>query len=133
MAFGTKSSFGGKPKKAAAFGTANRKPQMNASSKSAEEESDIELTDLQKSFRCRRDQEQARFIDAVDSEYWTCFCFQNREQKEAFLKALKIIHLGDKYLNGMAVADVLKIPLPMNFSPVRDVKPDIKLAEMAME
>ncbi len=116
-----------------AFKASSFKIQTAPMDANAEKDSEVELTELQASFRERKEKEQARFVDATDSEYWTCFCFQNREQKETFLRALGLIHLGDKILDGMKAAQVLKVALPMSFPPVRKVKPDKKLASMAME
>jgi len=53
--------------------------------------------------------ESARFEDATDSEYWVAFCFQTRAQKEQFLRALKLIELGDKYIDGLEAAAVLGV------------------------
>lgn len=43
----------------------------------------------------------------VDPEYWVCICFQNRAQKERFLEAVGWADLGDKYIDGLAVAERL--------------------------
>ena len=59
----------------------------------------------------RNQAEQKRIIDATDSEYWFALCFHTRAEKEAFLKALGWIDLGDKYLDGTAVAERLGVDL----------------------
>lgn len=41
----------------------------------------------------------------VDSEYFLVICFQSREQKEEYLRLKGWDDLGDKYLNGLAIAD----------------------------
>lgn len=72
-------------------------------------------TDMQRletGFMQRAKQEQRRFEDATDSEFWFCVCFQSRAQKEAFLKALEWDQFGDKYLNGEAVAEAIDVKLP---------------------
>lgn len=71
-----------------------------------------ELTALQAGFRQRAKDEGKRFMEATDSEYWCCLCFQTREQKEAFLTALQLIQFGDKYLDGQLVAKQLGVPIP---------------------
>lgn len=43
-----------------------------------------ELTKLQKEFRERNEQEQKRFKDVCDSNYYFTVCFQNREQLNEF-------------------------------------------------
>jgi len=71
-----------------------------------------ELDAVQAGFRQRAKDEGKRFMLATDSEYWCCICFQTRDQKEAFLTALKILQYGDKYLDGQAVANELGVTLP---------------------
>ena len=75
-------------------------------------DSELELDAVAKGFRERAKNETNRFALATDSEYWACICFQTREQKDAFLKALNLFNLGDKYLDGQEVAEVLGIELP---------------------
>lgn len=62
-------------------------------------------------FKERSKRENQRFLDATDSEYWVAFCFQTREQKEEFLAKLKLLELGDKYIDGMEAAKVMGVNL----------------------
>lgn len=78
----------------------------------AEVDSLADLTELQAGFRKRAKDEGRRFEQATDTEYWACLCFQTREQKEVFLKALNLLAIGDKYLDGQEVAKVLGVELP---------------------
>ena len=71
-----------------------------------------DLTELEDGWRKKMSAEGKRFELATDSEYWACLCFQTREQKEAFLAALGVLYLGDKYLDGQEVAKKLGISLP---------------------
>lgn len=77
-----------------------------------ERDSEADLSELQAGFRKRAKDEGRRFEQATDTEYWACLCFQTREQKEAFLKALNLLAIGDKYLDGQEVAKVLGVELP---------------------
>lgn len=70
-----------------------------------------EFTALEDSYRNRAKIEANRFKRATDSEYWFAVCFTTREEKEAFLRAAGLEHLGDKYLDGRAVANSLDIDL----------------------
>jgi hypothetical protein len=70
-----------------------------------------ELTDIQKQFKEAAKNERQIFIDNTDSEYFVCLGFQNREQKEEFLKTSGLIKIGDKYLNGIEAAEILGIQL----------------------
>jgi len=42
----------------------------------------------------------------ADTEYWVCLCFQSRAQKEEFLQKMGWLPLGDKYLDGLKVAEM---------------------------
>lgn len=71
-----------------------------AKCKGVGEESKAEVSALLTAFKDRQKQEQKRFQDATDSEYWFAVCFKTREEKEAFLKKHNLAALGDKYLDG---------------------------------
>ncbi len=71
-----------------------------------------ELTALESAYRDRRTAEDKRFRNATDSEFWFAVCFRDRAAKDAFLAALKADRLGDKYLDGHALARLLGITLP---------------------
>ncbi|MGI8311986.1 hypothetical protein [Saccharopolyspora hattusasensis] len=79
-----------------------------------ETDSAAELDALAKGFRERTKREDERFRLATDSEYWFAVCFRTREDKEAFLQAARLMAIGDKYLDGYAVARALGIPMPTN-------------------
>ena len=87
-------------------------------------DSSADLDAVQQGFRNRAKQESDRFALATDSEYWAAICFQTREQKEAFLSALKLLEFGDKYLDGRLVAERLGVNLPESQVPY---KPEPKL------
>ena len=74
-------------------------------------DSAAELDALAKGFRGRRDAEAKRFEQATDSEYWFAVCFRTRADKDAFLTAIKATRLGDKYIDGHALARLLDVPL----------------------
>lgn len=50
----------------------------------------------------------------VDTEFWFAVCFQSREQKEEFLQKAGLLDLGDKYLDGLRLAEKLGI----NIEPI---------------
>lgn len=70
-----------------------------------------ELAVAQNSFADRAKAEEARRKKATDSEYWVCLCFQNRDQVMAFIAALGLSP-DAKYVDGVAVANKLKLPIP---------------------
>lgn len=78
-----------------------------------------EVEKVESEFAARSDREEKRFQDATDSEFWVAVCFQTRDQKEAFLKALGLFEAGDKYLDGIEVAEKLGIKIDRDTSKVR--------------
>jgi hypothetical protein len=70
-----------------------------------------EMNAILQGFKSRSEREDQRVLDATDSEYWVALCFQTREQKEEFLTKLRLIDLGDKYIDGMKAAKVLGVKL----------------------
>lgn len=64
-----------------------------------------DLTDLQRAFREKNKSAKRDFEQRTDSEYWFCVCFQSREEKEELLRLLGWSDLGDKYLDGLRVAE----------------------------
>ena len=62
-------------------------------------------------FKAAKLAERKRHDKATDSEHWIAISFTTREQKELFLKLSKLARLGDKFLDGEAVARVLGIDL----------------------
>jgi len=67
-----------------------------------------ELTAMESAYRDRAVAERDRFRAATDSEYWFAVCFTSREEKEAFLAEFGAAPLGDKYLDGSALAATLR-------------------------
>lgn len=82
-----------------------------------EKDSEKQVTAVQSAFRDRYKKEGKRMQDAIDSEYWVCVCFKNREDKEKFLEKSGLIKEGDKYLDGYNVASILGIPVTDESSP----------------
>ena len=84
-----------------------------------EADSKADLDAVQQGFRDRIKNENNRFELATDSEYWFAACFQTREQKEVFLKAMDLIVHGDKYIDGRLLAEKLGVELPDADVPYR--------------
>lgn len=70
-----------------------------------------EMSALQDGFAKRAKAERARFNRVTDSEYWFAVCFESREEKDRFLKAVGVHKkmMGDKYLDGRKLAKILGI------------------------
>lgn len=99
---------------------------------SVEADSLVELAALKTAFGQRAAAERGRFVAATDSEYWCCLAFQTRAQKERFLQAMGWIALGDKYLDGVAVAARQGIELPPASVPFVAAKPDAALTALSL-
>lgn len=89
-----------------------------------------EISETLRRFKERAKAEDKRFVDNTDSEYWICLGFQNRAQKEEFLRLTGIIALGDKFLDGMKVAKLLGVELATPIPITQRVKIDKKLLKL---
>lgn len=96
-----------------------------------EAESAEEISEALKAFRDAAAAADRRFMDNTDSEYWFCVGFQNRAQKEEFLKKLGLFDHGDKYLDGVYVAQKLGITLETPTPQMPRFGHDVKLARLA--
>lgn len=77
--------------------------------------------------RARELAQRDSFRDATDSEFWVAVCFETREQKAEFLRRLDLADLGDKYLDGRAVAERLGAPLESRRPAFRAKIPNARL------
>jgi hypothetical protein len=92
-----------------------------------------EVNEVLSGFKARARQEDQRFEDATDSEYWVCLCFQTRDQKEEFLRKKGWLDLGDKYLDGMMVAEEEGITLESRIPPLPELTIDRRYTRLAMQ
>lgn len=90
----------------------------------------VELAKVKTIFMQKTVDENKRREKATDSEYWCCLCFQNREQVEAFLRAVAE-DPNDKYIDGQRLAKRLGIEVPADTLGYGRVKIDLKLAAIA--
>lgn len=87
-------------------------PPMDTEGMSNEEAAQRETSAVLEAFIARSRAEQERFALVTDSEYWVGLCFQTREQKDWFLREAKLLQAGDKYIDGMLLAQRMGIKLP---------------------
>lgn len=93
-----------------------------------------ETSAVLEAFKARAKAEQDRFALATDSEYWVGVCFQTREQKEAWLEAVKLLQHGDKYIDGQLLAQRMGVTLPAAEVPYNvSAKVDKTLAAMVKD
>lgn len=99
-----------------------------------EQTSQEEASAMLAGFKARAERESERFTLATDSEFWVAIGFQSREQKEVFLRAMEWLQYGDKYLNGLHIAEDAGIKLPEVDLPDPTKKPaDRRLAALALK
>lgn len=77
--------------------------------------------------------EASRYVQATDSEYWLCLCFETRAQKEEFLSRMGLEGLGDKHLNGLSVAKRLGVTLTARAAPWGQTRTTTRLTDLAVE
>lgn len=70
-------------------------------------EADVLYSEL----KAARKQQTDKVLAIGDSEYWFAVCFRDRDSKDAFLKAINAARLGDKYIDGHALARMLKVDI----------------------
>lgn len=63
--------------------------------------------EIEKSFRERMKQENSRFRDMCDTEYWFAVCFTSREQRNEFLEKIGI-DPELKYIDGREMAKAFR-------------------------
>jgi hypothetical protein len=59
-------------------------------------------------------EKQKKFQEDTDMEFFICIAFQNRTQKEQFIKAKGWDKLGDKYYAGLEIAKIEKVNLTVD-------------------
>lgn len=108
--------------------------ELDYDSLSNEEVAARETSAVLQAFIARSKAEQERFLLATDSEYWVGLCFQTREQKEHFLREAKLLHAGDKYIDGALLAKRMGIVLPPAAVPYNvSAKVDAKYAALVRD
>lgn len=94
------------------------------------EAEDKVIDDSFKAIREGREKQRQAIQLANDAEYWFAVYFQTREQKEAFLKAVKWFEHGDKYLDGRWLAKKFNVELPPRPGPYKVGRLDKKLTDL---
>jgi hypothetical protein len=91
---------------------------------------EIALTDHQKMMKMLREQQQAAIDAANDTSYWFAVYFQNTQQKDEFIAALKLT-TGGQYVDGLELAERCKVPVTPRAIKYKTGKIDRKLNEIA--
>lgn len=88
------------------------------------EEANATVSDFRKDMA----REKASMKLANDTEFWCALVFETRDQKDAFLEAVKLARLGDKYVNGVRLAESIGIKLPAGpkFRKLKTATPKLK-------
>ena len=92
-----------------------------------------ELDAVATGFRARAKADRARMRHQTDSEFYTVLVFDDRMQREAFLDALGIAHLGARFVDGRKAAAVLGVSLPDTPLRYTATSPEKRLRDLAMD
>lgn len=78
-----------------------------------------------------RNQQRTAIDEANDAGYWFGVYFQNRHQKEAFIKAIGAVELTEgQYIDGTELAKVMGVKLPPRDLPYKTGQIDKKCAAL---
>jgi hypothetical protein len=105
-------------------------PSSRSDRSLAEVEATAETSEILAAFRQAARREDQRFREATDSEHWIALCFQTRAQKEEFLRKVGWMGLGDKYIDGMTVAEALGMRLDSPVPPMPRYRRDADVEEL---
>ena len=97
----------------------------------AEADSAADLQAVESGFNKRRADDEARFAKAVDSGFYAALCFRTREQRDAFMSNLGILHqahIATHFFDGVLVARHMGMQLPDAGERVRNKPPDSEWA-----
>lgn len=92
-----------------------------------------DMGEVEKGFRARMKEENERFRDMCDTEYWVCLCFKSRAQKEEFLASVGM-ETDLKYIDGREMARAIKRPVKtpdLKFARIK--APDKEFSARAMD
>lgn len=92
-----------------------------------EERADAEVEAARQHFFDEKHKRRDQYRTQLDHEFWVAICFQNRAQKEKFLSLLGLTDLGDKYIDGLKVAERLNVPIEPENLQIKDLRPAPKL------
>lgn len=72
-----------------------------------------ETSEFLQAFRKRAKDEELRKNQNISTDYWFAVYFANQEQRDAFLRKVKLIEMmDDQYIDGQTFADALNIKIP---------------------
>lgn len=80
----------------------------------------VEMSEALRSIIAERKGRAEEWRILTDTEFWVAVCFQSRAQKDEFLEKAGLLDLGDKYLNGLVVAERMGVdvePIILNKRP----------------
>lgn len=92
-----------------------------------EERADAEVSAALQHILDEKQKRRDQYRTMVDHEFWVAICFQNRDQKERFIELMGWTDLGNKYIDGLKVAERLNVAIEPENLPIKDVRPAPKL------
>jgi hypothetical protein len=99
----------------------------------AEEQSEVEVSEALAAFKAAADRERDRFATATSPDYWFGVYFETQQQRDEFLGLLKALDLLEvQWVNGRKLAARLGHELKSPRLPRRAFKIDPKLADLSL-
>lgn len=100
-----------------------------------EVETKAEISEVLKAFKERAKEESAAKEQNISTEYWFAVYFANQDQRDFFLRAIKVLDLlEDQYIDGMTFADALNIRIPrVEITTPKSFRRPAGIDEMVME
>lgn len=89
------------------------------------------LNAQEQAYKDRARAEDKRFMEAVDTNYWFCLCFQTEAHKQEFLEKSGWGKVGDKYIDGLQVAASMNVTLDQEVPPIRKSRPNRRMERLA--
>lgn len=76
-----------------------------------ENDTELELTELQKSFREKAKKEADLKKKNTGTEFWSCVVFETQEQRDRFFEILGIKEKDNQYINGKKLIKALELKI----------------------
>lgn len=98
---------------------------------SIDQQASEELQRLPNAFEARLRDQRKKVADIGDSEFWTTIVFDSREQRDAFLTHFGVLDLGDKFVDGVLLAERIGVKLPPTVPIPSTIRVSSRLADLS--
>jgi hypothetical protein len=101
-----------------------------------EVDSAAEVSEVLQAIKREKAERRDRYRLLTDTEFWIAVCFQSREQKEEFLEKVGWLSLGDKYIDGLALAELVGVdvePIPLEAPAIKKAPKGLRRYNLILE